>query len=156
VIYQLLSGRHPYGGLDAPQAAALEIVPQPISALSTRQNECLRRALALRREQRTRSMADLLQEFFQTTLQTSRARVTWRPVLLGVAALAALCAALAVWRFSLPPNDVPAASTDSVSERHPTPLQVAKSPVRKAHSAGKSRARQDDETEPPQDPFVVK
>jgi serine/threonine protein kinase len=59
VIYELLTGSHPYDALETPRAAELGLEPKPIGILSRSQNRALRRALNFRRIDRTGTMAEL-------------------------------------------------------------------------------------------------
>src|ERR1700761_6303953 len=56
VIYELLTGKHPYKAMPTPQAAALGMVPDLVPGLNKRQNRALREALAFRRSDRTATM----------------------------------------------------------------------------------------------------
>lgn len=62
VAYELLAGKHPYGKLQADKALEVKLQPKPIPGLNRRQWRGLQRALALRREQRTRSIEAFLSE----------------------------------------------------------------------------------------------
>jgi serine/threonine protein kinase len=62
VTYQLLSGRHPFGGTPAPQARNQSLEPAQIRGLKRREWRAIRRGLALERESRTQHAADFLRE----------------------------------------------------------------------------------------------
>jgi serine/threonine protein kinase len=67
VIYQWLSGRHPYARTTQPAAAVRAIdallagPPPPLPGLTRSQNRALAKALAVRREDRTQTIKDLRQ-----------------------------------------------------------------------------------------------
>jgi TonB family protein len=60
VIYEMLSGKHPYNRMSAVDARAANLQPAPIAALSSAQNRALVRALAFERSARTASVETLL------------------------------------------------------------------------------------------------
>ncbi len=61
VAYELLSGKHPFGGRSALDAQLKGLSVEPIEGLSDDQNAALRAALECRREHRTESVLELLQ-----------------------------------------------------------------------------------------------
>ena len=61
VAYELLSGRHPFGGRSALDAQLKGLSVEPIEGLGDEQNAALRAALECRREHRTGSVVELLQ-----------------------------------------------------------------------------------------------
>lgn len=62
VAYELLTGKHPFNKLPANTARDNGLVPAPIKGLNKKQNRALRRALAFRREDRTQTVAQFLEE----------------------------------------------------------------------------------------------
>ena len=60
IAYELLSGRHPFGGRSAPLAKAHGRSPQKISGLNSRQWHALQNALNWNREERRIDVAELL------------------------------------------------------------------------------------------------
>lgn len=90
VIYELLSGRHPYGGLEAPQALDSHKKPARLSVLSARQNAALMSALALRRSERCASIEAFVQEFCSAPESAPPRVLLWGTVGAGVIVLAAL------------------------------------------------------------------
>jgi serine/threonine protein kinase len=60
IAYELLSGRHPFGGRSAPLARAHGRAPQKISGLNSRQWHALQNALAWNREDRRVDVSELL------------------------------------------------------------------------------------------------
>lgn len=63
VIYELLSGRHPFAGIEATQARELGTTPRRIDGLPEHQWQVLERSLSFSRGQRTRSAAEILEAF---------------------------------------------------------------------------------------------
>jgi serine/threonine protein kinase len=59
VIYELLTGKHPYRKLKTPQAAHENIKPAPVKSLNKAQNRALMRALNFRRSERTATIEEL-------------------------------------------------------------------------------------------------
>jgi serine/threonine-protein kinase len=60
VIYEMLSGKHPFGNLDALAARDSGAVPAPLACLYRGQNAALAKGLAFEREARTASVEELL------------------------------------------------------------------------------------------------
>jgi predicted Ser/Thr protein kinase len=60
VTYELLAGKHPYAKISADVAVELKLQPKPISGLNGRQWRGLKRALALKREDRTPTAEDFI------------------------------------------------------------------------------------------------
>jgi predicted Ser/Thr protein kinase len=104
VIYELLSGRHVFGGDSATQARDSNLRMQPLPSLSKLQNQTLARALAFDRSQRIGSVEDVIEGL--------RPRAPVRRTGAIVAASAVMLAALAaagwwgVHRFLLPDEDL--------------------------------------------------
>jgi serine/threonine protein kinase len=95
VIYELLTGEHPYRGKTALRAVELQIEPMPVPSLNQVQKEALSRALALRRDSRTASIAELQAGLLEVG-SSSTSKRTW----LGAAvALAVLTGCIMFWRF---------------------------------------------------------
>jgi serine/threonine protein kinase len=88
VIYEMLTGRHPYGRMNAVDARARKLQPAPIKALTNRQNHALARALEFDRERRTGSVETLL-EGLKGMANNGRDRTAW---LTSAAAFAAVVA----------------------------------------------------------------
>lgn len=63
IVYQLLTGRHPYKGRSALEAESLRIRPARIKNISARKWRALQKALALSRSQRYAGAQDFLDEF---------------------------------------------------------------------------------------------
>ena len=80
VAYALLTGRHPYGGLDAEEALeAGDAEPSPMRGMAPRGEEALRRGLALRRERRPASVLQLADALLGPTAPV----VGWRRSIAG-------------------------------------------------------------------------
>lgn len=62
VAYQLLSGRHPFDNLPAPQARNQNLEPAPIRGLKRREWRAIRHGLAFDREHRSQHAAEFLRE----------------------------------------------------------------------------------------------
>jgi serine/threonine protein kinase len=67
IVYELLTGRHPFGDKGAAQARAAGLTPAPIRSLRRREWQTLARTLAFDRAQRPRDAAEFLRLFFGTT-----------------------------------------------------------------------------------------
>ncbi len=63
VVYQLLTGRHPYDGLPAPRARAQQLVPTKPKGIRRRQWRTLQQSLSFDRAARTLSVDLFLKEF---------------------------------------------------------------------------------------------
>jgi len=93
VIYEMLTGRHPYGRMNAVDARARKLQPAPIKALTNRQNHALARALEFDRERRTASVETLL-EGLKGMANNGRDRKAW---LTSAAAFAVVVAVSSGW-----------------------------------------------------------
>lgn len=67
IIYELLTGRHPFDGKTAAEARAAHRVPAPIRSLRRREWRTLARALAYNRALRPRDAGEFLRLFFGVT-----------------------------------------------------------------------------------------
>jgi len=92
VIYELLTGRHPYRALRTPEAAAQNIKPDPIPTLSKLQNHALCKALGFRRSERTATIAELKAGLLEVPRSNSRAYFWY-----ATAATLGAAAVLSVW-----------------------------------------------------------
>ena len=63
VAYQLLSGKHPFDFIPAPQARNQKLVPPPIKRLKRREWRALQRGLAFDRAERSANAAEFLRDF---------------------------------------------------------------------------------------------
>lgn len=62
VTYELLAGKHPYAKISADVAVELKLQPKPIPGLNGRQWRGLKRALALKREDRTPTAEEFIND----------------------------------------------------------------------------------------------
>jgi TonB family protein len=89
VIYEMLTGRHPYGRVNAVDARTRKLQPPPIKLLTNRQNAALARALEFDRERRTASV-EILLEGLKGMVNNERDRRAWMTTAGGIAVIGAL------------------------------------------------------------------
>ena len=89
VIYEMLTGRHPYGRINAVDARARKLQPAPIKLLTNRQNQALARALEFDRARRTASV-EILLEGLKGMINNDRDRRAWISSAAAIAAIAAV------------------------------------------------------------------
>ena len=63
ILYEMLTGHHPFQGRNALDAEQMGFTPQPISGLSRREWRALKRGLAFKRERRQKDAAHFKREF---------------------------------------------------------------------------------------------
>jgi serine/threonine protein kinase len=97
VIYELITGKHPYRDLDTPKAAELNLVPDYVRTLSRSQNRALRSGLKFRRSERLNTMLELRQGLLPAPSSGSSVKVT--AYFAAAAAAAMILASVAVYRF---------------------------------------------------------
>ena len=98
LIYEMLTGRHPYDGLTAIDARAAHLNPKPVDSLSGAQNQALAKALALARSERTASINALLVQLDPGGSLARPASRRLNPWVLGSAGLAVcLIIGMVVW-----------------------------------------------------------
>ncbi|WP_026223349.1 serine/threonine-protein kinase [Methylosarcina fibrata] len=85
VAYELLTGKHPFGHIAAPKACEVDLQPRAIPGLKRRQWHALLHALAFKKEQRTASVRQFINEMEPRSLAPK--------IMAGVTALALLGAA---------------------------------------------------------------
>ena len=103
VAYELLSGRHPYGGLPAREAAARGLRPAPLKDIGRRRWHAIDRALELDRTRRWPHAQAFLDAFEGVR--------SWIPALAALAAALAIAAGYSTWiGYSQSQPDVPFAS----------------------------------------------
>ncbi len=87
VAYELLTGKHPFNKIPANKARDNGLVPEPIKTITRRQWRGLERGLAYKREDRSQSTAEFLEEFEGATS-------AWKnPFIMVPAAVALICLA---------------------------------------------------------------
>lgn len=118
VIYEMLTGRHPYGRANAVDARAQKLQPAPIKVLTHRQNHALARALEFDRERRTASV-EILLEGLKGMANNQRDRRAW---LISAAAVATLAVVSTGWLL-----EHRASRTNSVAAVTPVPVSAAAS-----------------------------
>jgi serine/threonine protein kinase len=138
IAYELLSGRHPFGGRSAPLARAHGRAPQKISGLNSRQWHALQNALNWNREDRRIDVAELLAVLGCSDSGASVAPlvVPQRPLdnpfgrgkgMLLAVILVVVAAALAWWqlpRFIEPESVSPVAGPAGVDPERPAPASA--------------------------------
>jgi formylglycine-generating enzyme required for sulfatase activity len=72
VIYELLSGRHPFGHEEAPRAMELRMAVEPVAGLTSEQNGALERALSFTRAGRTGTLGELADKLLHSTALPKR------------------------------------------------------------------------------------
>jgi len=107
IAYELLSGKHPYHRKSAEEALQEGLKPARIEKLNNRQWRALEAALKLRRDERTATMAEFLQQ-----LTGRRKPLIWKAAALGFVAVSAL---LAYFQF-LAPNEVTTVVADTLKK----------------------------------------
>ncbi|MCG8324573.1 MAG: SUMF1/EgtB/PvdO family nonheme iron enzyme, partial [Thiotrichales bacterium] len=62
VAYELFTGKHPFNKLPANTARENGLIPAPIKVLNKRQNKAIRRALAFKREDRSQTVDEFIEQ----------------------------------------------------------------------------------------------
>jgi TonB family protein len=100
VIYEMLSGKHPFDQLSALEACAKGLRPSPIASLTSSQNQALAHALAFERADRTATVEALLSGLEGSQLEAiperRRPRLIWPAI--GVALI--VIGGASAWFFS--------------------------------------------------------
>jgi len=112
IVYQLFSGRHPFKGTDAPRAMDAGMKAADIAGLTRKQNRALAAALSFRRQDRTSTVQQFVEEF---GLDTIGARSNNGRLVGGVAAAAIAAIAVSVGLYALrePDRNVPTPPAES-------------------------------------------
>jgi serine/threonine protein kinase len=90
IVYELLTGRHPFNRIDAAKARDARLVAERPGSLSRQQWQALQHALAFERVARTASVKDFLAEF----AAPARSRRLWPLAAAGVVAVAVIAVLL--------------------------------------------------------------
>jgi serine/threonine protein kinase len=123
VIYELITGKHPFQGLETPRAAELNLQPEPVKLLSRAQNKVLRKALNFRRKDRTATIAELRDGLLQH-----------QPIMRGIRMFYAGVAGVSIAAIAVTlllrvgPGRHPADGAVTTTPRDP-PLERASTPV---------------------------
>jgi formylglycine-generating enzyme required for sulfatase activity len=96
VVYEILSGKHPFAHMQTVEAREKHLVPHPIPGLSSAKNAALRRGLAFRKADRCESVEEFLR-----LIGPAEASPKWKVALAAGAGLT--IAAFALWWTSRPP-----------------------------------------------------
>ena len=127
IIYEMLTGGHPYNGHSAAEAREKNLSPAPIVGLSDTQNAALRSGLAFDRNDRARSIEELLL-VCETTQRPRPLAVNWIALAAGSVSIIALIA-WTVWSLLLGANEGPSAESPPFVERTPVlPEQTSQVP----------------------------
>lgn len=117
VIYEMLSGKHPFNSLGAVDAQRIGMRAAPLACLTNRQNQALMRALAFERAQRTASVEALLGGLKGPGRPPQRSQI-WLGA--GTAAcLVAIAVAWFVWRGGPSSEHAPATASQAAGSAAP-------------------------------------
>jgi TonB family protein len=141
VIYEMLSGRHPFNSLGAVDAKRVGSKLMPLPSLTNRQNQALAHALAFDRAQRTASVEALLAGLRGPGRRAPPPRWIW-PAAGAAACLVAGTVAWLMWHGRAPEHQI-ASATPVVTNTPPAAVPVAPQQVSVAHDtpAGKPREK---------------
>jgi serine/threonine protein kinase len=90
VIYELLTGRHPFGELTTPRAAEENLKPKLVASLGKVQNRALAKALNFRRSERTASIEELKNGLLAAPSPMSKVGIRYAAAALLIAAVVAV------------------------------------------------------------------
>ncbi|HEY1313961.1 MAG TPA: protein kinase, partial [Steroidobacteraceae bacterium] len=139
VIYEMLSGKHPFNSLGAVDAKRVGSQLMPLPSLTHRQNQALAHALAFERANRTPSVEALLAGLRGPGRRPAPPRWIWPAVGAGACLLAGTVAWL-MWRGRAPEHAQNAAATPAVvSPSRAVPPAPNKGAVALDASSQKSR-----------------
>jgi formylglycine-generating enzyme required for sulfatase activity len=120
VVYEMLSGKHPFAKRSATDARDLKLQPAPLACLSRRQNASLAKALCFDRDQRTASV-----EAFQSELEPRSALAPGRAIAFGLVGVVVLAGILLAGRAWLDRPSAPAATPGAAPTAAPTATPAA-------------------------------
>jgi serine/threonine protein kinase/sugar lactone lactonase YvrE len=119
VVYELLTGQHPFDRRDAEQARREQLVCPHVPGLNARQNHAIARAMAFDRDRRTARVEEFMRELFSAA--PARRSWPWAAVTIAAAAVASV-AVWAWWQNRSQPQTVqPAAAVQPVPAAQPVP-----------------------------------
>ena len=145
LIYEVLTGGHPYDGLTAIDARAAHLNPKPVDSLNNAQNQALAKALAPARSERTASINALLVQLDPGGSPARPASRRLNPWMLGSAGLAVcLLIGAAVWWIM-------AGSAPKLAASSPVPTPVP-APASVGTSAGADKTVAPTPPAPPPEP----
>ena len=121
VIYEMLTGRHPYGRTNAMDARAKKLQPAPIKELTKRQNQALAQALEFDRGRRTTSV-EMLLENLKGKGNNRRDRTVW---ITSAAAVAAVAVVSTGWFLEHQAHRIRPGEMARVPARAPEPSPAA-------------------------------
>lgn len=126
IVYELLSGQHPFDGTNAMVAAKNNMKVRPIPSLSAQQNAALRKALSFKREERTASAEQVYLDLKQSVAQ-GPSRQRW--VALSGAVVAGV--AVAAWMTLDRPMPEPSSPVAKSEDQPPAekPAEAAAGPT---------------------------
>jgi serine/threonine protein kinase len=122
VIYELITGKHPFQGLETPRAAELNLQPEPVKLLNRAQNKVLRKALNFRRKDRTATIAELRDGLL-------RHQPIMRGIRLFYAAVAGIAIAAIAMTLLARLGPGRSAASGLTATSHEAPLERASTPV---------------------------
>lgn len=131
VVFELLTGQHPFDRRDAEQARQEQLTCPRVPALSASQNAAIAKAMAFDRDQRSARIEDFLHDLFSAPAPALApapaaappARRSWPWLAVAVAAAAA--ASVAVWGWLQIRGQPHPAQTAALSQPAPAPAVVA-------------------------------
>jgi serine/threonine protein kinase len=110
VIYELLSGRHPFGHEEAPRATELKMAVEPVAGLTPDQNGALERALSFTRAERTATLGQLADSLLRPSAAPKADHRSRFVAASGLVVLAIVGLAAWWWTFRMAPDGAPRTS----------------------------------------------
>jgi sugar lactone lactonase YvrE len=107
VVFELLTGQHPFDRRDAEQARREQRVCPHVPGLTARQNNAVAKAMAFDREHRTARVEDFMRELFSAA--PARRSWPWAAATIAAAAIASI-AVWAWWQNRSQPQPLPPAA----------------------------------------------
>jgi formylglycine-generating enzyme required for sulfatase activity len=97
VVYELLTGNHPFAGRSAVEACEQRMAVAPVRGLSAAQNAALVRGLAFYRAQRVATVEDFANPFGRQESEKPRRSAGLRPVWIALGAILAGAVLVSIW-----------------------------------------------------------